>query len=62
MRQPTKWEALLMDTLWDKVAPHVLEIFMEAAQGRSAGCVQIKYCTNIDLDNFTLYSLLYCTL
>jgi optic atrophy protein 1 len=35
--QPTKWEVLLMDTLWDKMAPKVLDIFMEAAQGRSPG-------------------------
>ena len=35
--QPAKWEVLLMDTLWDKMAPKVLDIFMEAAQGRSPG-------------------------
>ena len=35
--QPVKWEGLLMDTLWDKMAPKTLEIFMEAAQGRSPG-------------------------
>ena len=37
MREPAKWESLLMNTLWDEVAPRVLEIFMEAAQGRSSG-------------------------
>ena len=35
--QPAKWESLLMDTLWDKMAPKVLDIFVEAAQGRSPG-------------------------
>ena len=37
--QPVKWEGLLMETLWDKMATKVLEIFMEAAQGRSPGWV-----------------------
>lgn len=37
MREPAKWETLVMTTLWSKVAPHVLEIFKEAAQSRSAG-------------------------
>ena len=37
MREPAMWEALLMTTLWNKVAPQVMEIFKEAAQGRSAG-------------------------
>ena len=37
MREPAKWESLLMETLWDKMAPQVLEIFVKAAQGRSAG-------------------------
>ena len=37
MRKPAKWETLLMETLWDKVSPHILEIFVEAAQGHSSG-------------------------
>ncbi len=37
MREPAKWESLLMSTLWEKVAPQVLTIFMGAAQGHSAG-------------------------
>ena len=37
MREPGKWESLLTSSLWTKVAPHVMEIFKEAAQGRSAG-------------------------
>ena len=37
MREPVQWESLLMTTLWSKIAPHVLDIFKEAAQGRSAG-------------------------
>ena len=37
MREPAKWETLLMHTLWENVSPHILEIFMEAAQGHSAG-------------------------
>ena len=37
MREPSKWEALLMNTLWSTVAPRVMDIFQEAAQGRSAG-------------------------
>ena len=30
-------EGVLMDTLWAEMAPHVLNIFIEAAQGQSAG-------------------------
>ena len=37
MREPVKWESLLTTTLWSKVAPSVMDIFREAAQGRSAG-------------------------
>ena len=28
-----------MDSLWSEMAPHVLEIFVEAAQGQSPGLV-----------------------
>ena len=30
-------EGVLMDSLWTEMAPHVLEIFIEAAQGQSPG-------------------------
>ncbi|CAI8023878.1 Dynamin-like 120 kDa protein, mitochondrial [Geodia barretti] len=35
--KPATWEGVLMDSLWTEVAPHVLEIFIEAAQGQSPG-------------------------
>ena len=36
---PAKWELILMDCLWDKMAPKVLDIFVVAEQGKSPGCV-----------------------
>ena len=32
-------ESVLMDSLWSEMAPHVLQIFVEAAQGQSPGLV-----------------------
>ena len=32
-------ESVLMDSLWTEMAPRVLEIFIEAAQGQSPGQV-----------------------
>ncbi|XP_064384998.1 dynamin-like 120 kDa protein, mitochondrial [Halichondria panicea] len=34
---PNKWEMILSEGLWDRMAPKVLDIFMAAAQGRSPG-------------------------
>ena len=40
---PAKWELILMDTLWDKMAPKVLDIFVVAEQGKSPGCVYVMF-------------------
>jgi optic atrophy protein 1 len=35
--KPSAWESVLMESLWAEIAPRVLEIFIEAAQGQSPG-------------------------